>query len=126
MRDDLGVGLAANAAPSAFELFAQLAEILDDAVVDDGDVVGRMRMRIGSRSACRGSPSGCGRCRHGRRAARLVSRASRLFSLPSARRRSSCAAFQRRDAGRIVAAIFEPLQRIDQLLRDRPTSRECR
>ena len=27
--------------------------------------------------------------------------------------------FQRRDAGGIVAAIFEPLQRIDQLLRDR-------
>ena len=29
------------------------------------------------------------------------------------------AAFQRRDAGGIVAAIFEPLERIDQLRRDR-------
>ena len=47
------------------------------------------------------------------------SRASRLRSLPSARRRSQPAVLQRGDAGRIIAAIFEPLQRVDKLARDR-------
>ena len=33
------------------------------------------------------------------------------------------AAFQRRDAGGIIAAIFQPLERIHQLLRDRARPR---
>src|ERR1700733_10571463 len=46
--------------------------------------------------------------------------ASRFLSLPSARRRSQLAVLKRRYAGGIVAAIFEPLQRIDNRARDRP------
>ena len=53
----------------------------------------------------------------------LCSRASRFFSLPSARRRSSRAVLERGDAGRIIAAIFQPLQRIDEMLRDRALPR---
>ena len=34
-------------------------------------------------------------------------------------------AFQRRDPGRIVAAIFQPLERIHQLLRDRSASQNA-
>ena len=50
------------------------------------------------------------------------SRASRLRSLPSARRRVSAPRFERGDAGGIVAAVFEPLERIDELARDRLTA----
>ena len=47
------------------------------------------------------------------------SRASRLASLPPARRRVELPVLERGDAGGIVAAIFEPLQRIDDQRRDR-------
>ena len=47
------------------------------------------------------------------------SRRSRFLSLPSARRARQVPSFQRRNAGRIIAAIFQPLERIDQLTGDR-------
>ena len=37
MREDLGIGLALKVMAAALQLFAQLGEVLDDAVVDDGD-----------------------------------------------------------------------------------------
>ena len=46
-------------------------------------------------------------------------RFSRFFSLPSARRRVSTPCFERGDAGGIIAAIFEALERIDELRRGR-------
>src|SRR5581483_11087146 len=46
MRDDLGVGLADELGAVLAELLAQLTEILDDAVVHDGNAVGRVRMRV--------------------------------------------------------------------------------
>ena len=47
MRDHLGVGLRGEFVAVALQLVAQFGEILDDAVVDDGDAVGEMRMRVG-------------------------------------------------------------------------------
>ena len=52
----------------------------------------------------------------------LCSRVSRLRSLPSARRRVSAPRFERGDAGGIVAAIFEALERVDELPRHRLTA----
>jgi hypothetical protein len=52
-------------------------------------------------------------------------RASRFFSLPSARRRVEMVAFQRGDACGIVAAIFKAFERIHQLLRDRSASQNA-
>ena len=46
MRDDLGIGLGGEFRALAFKLAAQLAEILDDAVVHDGEPLGGVRMRI--------------------------------------------------------------------------------
>ena len=89
MGDHLGVGLRGEFVAVALQLLAQLGEILDDAVVDDGDAVRRNADARWSRWARRGSPSACGRCRSCRRAARSFSRRSRLISLPSARRRAS-------------------------------------
>ena len=37
MREDLGIGLALKVVAATLQLFAQLGEVLDDAVVDDGD-----------------------------------------------------------------------------------------
>ena len=45
-RDRLGVGLRDEAMAQAGQLALQLLEILDDAVMDDGDPVGRDRMRV--------------------------------------------------------------------------------
>jgi Transposase IS116/IS110/IS902 family len=49
-----------------------------------------------------------------------TSLASRLRSLPSARRRK-LSAFQRGNASGVVAPIFEPLERVDKQARDRLT-----
>ena len=46
MRDDFGVGLRAEFDAARFQLFAQFAEILDDAVMHDRELVGGMRMRV--------------------------------------------------------------------------------
>ena len=46
MQHDLGVGLGLEDRALFLQLLAQLAKILDDAVVDDGDALGRMRMRV--------------------------------------------------------------------------------
>ena len=46
MRDDLAVGLGRELGALGFELAAQFAEILDDAVVHDGQPIGRVRMRV--------------------------------------------------------------------------------
>ncbi len=46
MRDHLGIGLADELGAALRQLFAQLAEILDDAVVDDRDALGGMRMGV--------------------------------------------------------------------------------
>ncbi len=46
MRDRLGIGVADELVPRFGKLLAQLAEILDDAVVDDCHQVGCMRMCI--------------------------------------------------------------------------------
>ena len=58
-----------------------------------------------------------------RRAAELVLEVAELALGAAAR---EVAVLQRRDAGRIVAAVFQPLQRIDQQRRHRRRARECR
>ena len=65
VRDDLGVGLGAQVHAVGGELGAQLGEVLDDAVVDDGDlaVLAHVRVRVLRRSGRRGWPSACARCR---------------------------------------------------------------
>ena len=97
---------------------AQFAEILDDAVVDDGDVVGRMRMRVVLGRLAVGGPArvsdaGMARERLGPQA-RLE-----ILQLAFGAAALEMVAFQRGDARGIVAAIFEALERIHQLLRDR-------
>ncbi len=46
MRDNLAVGFGSELGALRLELAPQFAEILDDAVVHDGEPVGGVRMRV--------------------------------------------------------------------------------
>ncbi len=60
MGDDLAVGLALEAAALGLHLLAQRLEILDDAVVDDGDAVDDVRMGVADRRRAVRRPAGVG------------------------------------------------------------------
>ena len=112
MRDDLGVGLRAEAVAQLVESGAQRLVIFDDAVVHDGDAVARhVRMGIARGRNAVGGPAGV-------RDAdvpgdRLPPRArpARALTLPTVRTRASCpCGVSTRKSGRIVAAILQPAQ----------------
>ena len=66
MQNDFGIGFSFEYDAIFLKLGAQVAEIFDDAVVDDGDVDrSRVDARY-SRSAFRAWPNACGRFRYGR------------------------------------------------------------
>ena len=58
MQHDLGVGLRLEDRALLLERFAQLAEILDDAVMDHGDAFGRVRMGVVLGRLAVGGPAG--------------------------------------------------------------------
>src|SRR5262245_19150082 len=118
MGDDLGVGIGAELRARLLQLLAQLAEILDDAVVDDGETLRGVRVRIMfGRSAVSGPAGVADSDRAGERLAHEsgFEIAQLAFGSPA----RELAAFESSNAGGIVAAIFEPLERIDQQARDR-------
>ena len=121
MGDDLGVGVAREGGALGQELFLQLAEVLDDAVMHHRDVVGHMRVRIGLGGLAVGRPAGvadAGLAEKRRRFEPRLEIAQLAFRAPA----PELAVLHRGDARGIVAAIFEPLQRIDELSRDRPSA----
>ena len=88
MSDDLAVGLGGELGALPFQLPAQLAEVLDDAVMHDGEPVGRVRMCVVLGRASMRCPAGVAdadRAASGSSA----SIASKFLSLPLARRRES-------------------------------------
>ena len=113
MRDHLGVGLARELRAGLFQFVAQLAEILDDAVVHHRDPVGRVRMRVALGRLAVGRPAGVADADGAveRRLAQPVFQIAQLALGAAARQR---AAFQRRHARGVIAAIFEALERVDQ------------
>ena len=118
MGDDFGVGVAGEGGAFGDQLFLQLAIILDDAVMHDRDVVGHVRVGVRfGRLAVRG-PAGmadAGLAEQRRRFQPRLEIAQLAFGAAAA----ELALLNRGDAGGIVAAIFQPLQRIDQLAGDR-------
>ncbi len=115
--DDLGVGLAVERPPFGDQLLAQRLEILDDAVVDQRHWPNDVRMGVAD----------------GRRAVRRPARvgdpgrAPQRFSVELTRKivelalrppPLELAADDGADAGRVIAAIFEPLEPVEQPLRD--------
>ena len=121
MGDGLGVGLGDEDMAQRGEFVAQFAEILDDAVMHHRQLVGGVGMGVVLGRAAMRRPAGVADAdrtvqrlfqQHGFEIAQLALGAAAL----------QLAVLQRRDAGGIVAAIFEPLQGVDQLARDRALS----
>ena len=118
MRDDFRVGLRIEGVAVAGQFLAQLREILDDAVVDDGDAVGEMRVRIGLVRHAVGGPAGVADADGAvqRLALQPALQIDQLALGPAARQ---FAPLDRGHAGGIVAAIFEALERIHDERRHR-------
>ncbi len=117
---DFGIGLALELRTLLFQHLPQFAEILDDAVVDHGDVVGRMRMRVALGRLAVGGPARVPDA--GMAGQRLGAQSClEVFQFAFGAATFEMVAFQRGDTGGIVAAIFEPLERIHDLIGDRST-----
>jgi hypothetical protein len=115
MRNDLGVGLGIELVAAPLEVGAQLVVVLDDAVVHDGQAIARdVRVRVALARHPVGGPAGVrdadlavsGTVRQG--VIELAHLADRAQPGEVAR------AVQDGDAGRVVAAIFEPSQSLHE------------
>ncbi len=111
MRGDLAVGLGFKFVTAPDQFGAQFAEILDDAVMDDGDTGRGVGMGVGFGGRAVGGPAGmadaglAGQRRFAQHRFQLGQFAGRTAAL-------DMAAYQSGDAGGIIAAIFQPLQRL--------------
>ena len=116
--DHLGVGLGREHDARVFQLRFQLAEILDDAVMDEREAIGRVRVGIGLGGRAMGRPAGVTDA--GPAGERLpVELFLEIAEFPLGPPPRQPAAFERRDAGRIVTAVLQPLQRLENERRHR-------
>ena len=107
-----------NLAPLACQLAAQLDEILDDAVVHDRELFGGVRMGVVLGRAAVGRPAGVADADRSQQ--RLGGEALlQILELALGAPPRQHAVLERRDARGIIAAVFEALERIDQLRRGR-------
>ena len=109
----LGVGVAVEVAALGQKLVLQLLEVLDDAVVHDRDAVGGDGMGVALGGLAVGRPA---RVADADRARQRLAAEPRLevHKLALGAPALDVAVDQGGDAGRIVAAIFQALQRLDQ------------
>ena len=115
VRDDFGVGLGDELVALALQLLLQIEVVLDDAVVDDDDLAGavavRVRVLLGRPAVCRPA-----------RVADAVVAVDRVDAdhllevrqLAGAAPQIDRAVMHHRHARRVVAAIFEPPQPVDE------------
>ena len=112
MQDDLGIGFCFENRAFFLQGLTQLAEILDDAVVNHRDVIGGMGVRIILGRPAVGGPACMSDAGMTGERFSLQPRFKILeFAFGAAP--LEMIAFQRGDAGGIVAAIFKPLERIN-------------
>ena len=119
VRHRLGVGIAGKFAAAFGQLLTQLAKIFDDAVVYDGNQIGCVRVGIVLGRSAMGRPAcmtDADRATERFAIETILERTELSFRTPAAKH----AFLKRGDTGRVVAAIFEALERIDQLTRNRP------
>ena len=118
MSDHFGVGVAGEGGAVAHQLFLQLAEILDDAVMHHRHQLGHMRVGIGFDRLAVGRPAGmadAGVTQQRLTLEPFLEIAQLAFGAPPA----EMAVLDGGDARGIVAAIFQTLQRVDQLFGNR-------
>ena len=121
VRHDLGIGLGRETVAVRQQLGAQDLEILDDAIVDQGDAGADMRVRVGLVGGAVGGPAGVADA--GDAAQRLgLEPLGQMVQLAGCPPPLDPAGHQRGDPGAVVAAIFEPPQRVQQKRRCRPAA----
>jgi hypothetical protein len=121
MGNNLAVGLGRKLVALFLQFLAQLAEILDDAVVHHRNLVGRMRMRVYLvRLAVRGPARVSDAGMAGERLAHQPLFEVLQLAFGAAPRQVP--ALERGHARRIVAAVFKALERLDHFLGDRLAS----
>ena len=116
MGDRLGVGLGGQGVAARLESVAQLAEVLDDAVVDDGDLAGAVAVRVRvqvvrasvRRPARVGEPDGGVRGPVGDGGLEVDQLAGALLDEQVA------GIVHERDPGRVVATVLEPFEALDE------------
>ena len=116
MGDRLGVGLGGEGVPARLEPVAQLAEVLDDPVVDDRDlaraVAVRVRVQVVRASVRR--PARVGES-DGRVRGPVGDGGLEVDQLAGALLDEQVAGVvHERDPGRVVAAVLEPLEALDE------------
>ena len=118
-RGDLGVGLGRERMALGGELVTQRSEVFDDAVVDHGESRRRVGMGVGLGRLAVRRPAGVADADRAReRIAHELGLEILEFALGAPPLQT--AVLQGRNAGRVVAAIFESLQRLDDRPGDRP------
>ena len=115
---DLGVGVAGELDAVGFQLCAQRGEVLDDAVVDDRDLARGVAVRVGVAvgGPAVGGPAGVAEAGAAREAGGIgfVERRLQVGQPAGAAAHGQAAVtVEQRDAGRVVAAVFHPAQRVD-------------
>ena len=86
--DGFGVGFGGEFLAVALQLGAQLGVVFDDAVMDDGDARGAVRVGVAFGGRAMGGPARVADAGGAGERLRRRARAARLSSLPGARRRS--------------------------------------
>ena len=116
MGDDLAVGFALELATACRERLAQLAEILDDPVVDQRQLSRRVGVGVGRGRGAVRRPAGM---RDTRRARRRIARQldDQVAELTGSAPADELAAVDRADPGAVIAAVFHPPQAVDQTIR---------
>ena len=107
---NLGVGLGqeGHALVQQFEL--ELGEVLDDAVVDQGQLaaVGQVRVRVPVRGAAVGGPAGVADTGQGLRQRVLLQLGNQVAQLPGLLPRLDHAIGDHGDARRVITAVLQP------------------
>ncbi len=113
LRDGLGVGLGVEALPGGLELGAQLGVVLDDAVMHHRHPLGAVRVRVALGGGAVRRPAGVADA--GEAVERpALQHPAEVVELALGAAAVDVAVHQGGDAGGVVAAIFEPAQRLEQ------------
>ena len=115
-RHRLGVGIGLEMMAKGGQFATQCLEILDDAVMDDRDPLGRDRMRVGLGRLAVRRPAGMADA-DGALDRIEVESAGEVGELAFGAAALDAAIDKSGDAGRIIAAVFEAAQPLDQAWR---------
>ena len=121
MGDDFSVGFGQEPDALVLKLAAELGKIFDDAIMHYRHFFGGVRMRVVFRRPAMGRPTGM--TDTDRAVQRLALQSGfEILEFAFGATPRELAALQCRDTRGIIAAIFEALERIDQMRRSRVTA----